>query len=57
MTTGIDGDWQTTNFTYDVIDRVKTGTDAVGKTRSFSYDKNGSLLQNDRKRHLSTILN
>ena len=27
--------------------RVKTGTDAVGKTRSFTYNKNGSLLQND----------
>ena len=34
VTTGIDGDWQTTTFTYDDIDRVKTGTDAVGKTRS-----------------------
>ncbi len=41
---------QTTSYTYDEMDRLKSRTDALSRTERYAYDKNGNLTTfTDRK--------
>lgn len=45
LITGIDPAWHVQTFTYDLMDRRSSGTDAAGKQRSYSYDRNGNMVE------------
>ncbi|MDD4909483.1 MAG: DUF6531 domain-containing protein [Candidatus Omnitrophica bacterium] len=37
-----DNPWQTTSYTYDILDRLDSVKDAIGNTSNFIYDLNGN---------------
>jgi RHS repeat-associated protein len=42
LKTGIDADWQATQFNYDDLDRIIEATDRLGNLRSYGFDANGN---------------
>ncbi|MDD4910184.1 MAG: DUF4329 domain-containing protein [Candidatus Omnitrophica bacterium] len=40
-----DNPWQTTYYTYDLLDRIETVKDELGNITTFSYDANGNRSQ------------
>ncbi|MBC7994368.1 MAG: type IV secretion protein Rhs, partial [Rhizobacter sp.] len=42
--TGIDADWQPTQYAYDDADRMTQRSDATGRLRTLRYDDNNNLL-------------
>ncbi len=42
LTSGVDADWQPTQFAYDALDRVTQATDRLGKLRTYQFDANGN---------------